>query len=302
MVSSPPMATATCRRIPWDEITDESGLSDIKLEMVDPGWKAEGYTIVNEMMDTEGKVPVHVIYPEGYDKNRAEKYPVIFYQAGGGVCYWELTDTSVDGVLAPANNPGCNYAFDNMLTGWAEAYPEAIVLSVDVHNTSEVVAAKEVAGVLDYFIANYNVDKDKIVGVGNSYGTFVVSDLIRQRPDLVSAFVENNGDLGNHANQAKIQQPWRVLIHTAGRCWTGGTNRTAFSGRGRSHIVQNISIDFDGKLLSCVQSLNHALVCRVTGRIDGSCNGYVVSGPQLLCHLFRQRCLYLTVHHRILLA
>ncbi|WP_349167940.1 DUF4214 domain-containing protein, partial [Hominifimenecus microfluidus] len=196
----------------WNKVVNE-GYDDIKTMMVDVGWKAEGYT----MMGDKGEVPVNVIWPEGYDAKRAEKYPVVVYQCGSGLCYWELTDTSVDGVLAPANNPGCNYSFDNMMTGWAEAYPEAIILSVDVHNTSEVVAAKEVAGVLDYFIANYNVDKDKIVGVGNSYGTFVVSDLIRQRPDLVSAFVENNGDLGNHANQAEVNG---TLKNSSLKKWT----------------------------------------------------------------------------------
>ena len=41
----------------WSEIKDESGLDEIELEMVDPGWKAEGYTIVNEAEKTEGKVP-----------------------------------------------------------------------------------------------------------------------------------------------------------------------------------------------------------------------------------------------------
>ena len=187
----------------WDEITDESGLSDIKLEMVDPGWKAEGYTIVNEMEKTEGKVPVHVIYPEGYDKNRAEKYPVIFYQAGGGVCYWELTDLNQAGVYAPATNLGDNTVYDVMMTKWHEAVPEAIIMSVNVHsNLTE--SPREIAGVLDYAVKNWNVDQDKIVGVGNSMGTLITSELIRIRPDLVTAFVECNGNLGGMASAVKL--------------------------------------------------------------------------------------------------
>ena len=92
----------------------------------------EGYTIVNELMGTEGKVPVQVIYPEGYDAKRAEKYPVIFYQCGGGVCYWELTDTTQAGVYAPATNLGDNTVYDVMMTKWHEAFPEAIIMSVNV--------------------------------------------------------------------------------------------------------------------------------------------------------------------------
>ena len=148
--------------------------------MVDPGWKAEGYTIVNEAEKTEGKVPVHVIYPDGYDKNRAEKYPVIFYQAGGGVCYWELTDLNQAGVYAPATNLGDNTVYDVMMTKWHEAVPEAIIMSVNVHsNLTE--SPREIAGVLDYAVKNWNVDQDKIVGVGNSMGTLITSELLRQR-------------------------------------------------------------------------------------------------------------------------
>ncbi len=187
----------------WSEIKDESGLDEIELEMVDPGWKAEGYTIVNEMMDTEGKVPVHVIYPEGYDVNRAEKYPVIFYQAGGGVCYWELTDMDQAGVYAPATNLGDNTVYDVMMTKWHEAVPEAIIMSVNVHsNLTE--SPKEIIGVLQYAIDNWNVDADKIVGVGNSMGTLITSEVLRLRSDLVAAFVECNGNLGGMASAAKL--------------------------------------------------------------------------------------------------
>ena len=200
------------RNTAWNTVVNE-GYDRIESMMIDVSWKAEGYT----MMSDEGYVPIQVIWPEGYDAKRAEKYPVVVYQAGAGLCYWELTDTSVDGVLAPANNPGGNVAFDNMMTGWAEAYPEAIIMSVDVHSADQVVSAKEITGVLDHFIKNYNVDKDRIVGVGNSFGTVILSDVIRQRPDLISAFVENNGRLGNPTDGSTVDG---TLEHSAIKHWT----------------------------------------------------------------------------------
>ena len=174
----------------WEEPILPDGLDEVVLEMVDVGWEAEGYTQVNEQEGTEGRVPVQVIYPEGYDANRAEPYPTIVYQCGGGVCYWE------DNGEYAANNLGCNVVYDVMMTEWHEQMPDAIVMSVNVHSTPIDNSATEIAGVLDYAIANWNVDKDRIIVVGNSQGTLISSDLIRQRPDLVAGFVECNGNLG----------------------------------------------------------------------------------------------------------
>ncbi|MEQ2756923.1 DUF4214 domain-containing protein, partial [Hominifimenecus microfluidus] len=125
------------------------------------------------------------------------------YQAGGGVCYWELTDLNQAGVYAPATNLGDNTVYDVMMTKWHEAVPEAIIMSVNVHsNLTE--SPREIAGVLDYAVKNWNVDQDKIVGVGNSMGTLITSELIRIRPDLVTAFVECNGNLGGMASAVKL--------------------------------------------------------------------------------------------------
>ena len=69
-------------------------------------------------------------------------------------------------------------------------------MSADVHSDPPATAATEIAAMLDYAIANWNVDQDRIITVGNSVGTLTCSELIRQRPDLVAAFVACNGRLG----------------------------------------------------------------------------------------------------------
>ena len=103
----------------WEEPILPDGLDEVVLEMVDVGWEAEGYTQVNEQEGTEGLVPVQVIYPEGYDANRAEPYPTIVYQCGGGVCYWE------DNGEYAANNLN---AFYSAYQGAAQHLPNGNVL------------------------------------------------------------------------------------------------------------------------------------------------------------------------------
>ncbi|MDO4493778.1 MAG: hypothetical protein Q4C53_07845 [Clostridia bacterium] len=180
----------------WKDANLTGDLDKVTLEMVDVGWEAANYTMLGE----EGKVPVQVIWPEGYDANRAEKYPVVVYQCGGGVCYWEVTD----GSTTNANNLGCNVVYDVMMTEWHRQFPGAIVMSVNVHSSDVVNSAKEIAGVLDYAAANWNIDKDKVIVTGNSQGTLIASDFIRQRPDLVAAFVECNGNFGAIAPAARV--------------------------------------------------------------------------------------------------
>ena len=175
----------------WEETILGGGLDQVVLEMVDVGEAAPGYT----MLSDEGLVPVHVIYPEGYDADRAEPYPTIVYQCGGGVCYWEVTD----GSTTAANNLGCNAVYDEMMTGWHAAMPDAIIMSINVHSSDNAVAAGEIAGALDYAIANWNVDPDGIIIVGNSAGTLISSEVIRIRPDLIAGYVECNGNLGTNA-------------------------------------------------------------------------------------------------------
>lgn len=193
----------------WKETVLGGGLDEVKLEMVSIGQAAPNYT----MLGSKGEVPVYVIYPEGYDASRAESYPAIVYQCGGGVCYWEVTD----GSATAANNLGCNVVYDEMMTKWHEEMPEAIIMSVNVHSNPIDVSAAEIAGVLDYSIENWNVDKDGIIIVGNSQGTLISSDVIRQRPDLIAGFVECNGNLGSMTAAAQVDG---TLANSSLGTWT----------------------------------------------------------------------------------
>ncbi len=172
----------------WEAPVLADDLDKIQLEMVNVGHEAPDYTLLSD----EGLVPVHVIFPEGYDANREEPYPIVDYQCGGGVCYWEVTDEE----NTPANNLGCNTVYDVMMTEWHRQRPDAIIMSVNVHSYETENAAGEICSVLDYAIENWNADKEDIVLVGNSQGTIISSDVVRQRPDLVNGYVVCNGDFG----------------------------------------------------------------------------------------------------------
>ena len=82
----------------WKPTVLEGDLDKVQLHMVDIGREASGYTLLGG----DGDVPVYVIFPDDYDADRAEPYPAVIYQCGGGVCYWEFnTDELKDRVAPP---------------------------------------------------------------------------------------------------------------------------------------------------------------------------------------------------------
>lgn len=186
---------------PWRATILADNLDEVGLQMVKLDHDAEGYELINNAQGTEKSVPVYVIWPNNYNPNRAEPYPVVDYQTGGGVCYWEIVngegsdERTYEGEI-DAYNPGCNTVYDVMMTEWHRQFPEAIIMSVNVHSNNTENAAAEIAGVLDYAVANWNANVDDITIVGNSQGTIITSDVVRQRPDLIKAYVECNGNFG----------------------------------------------------------------------------------------------------------
>lgn len=144
----------------------------------------------------DGKIPVMVSIPKTYADE--EKWPLVCYITGSGTSYWELYNE--DGTVK-ANNPGTNLTFDNAATGWIE---DAVVISPDVYSDDNVNAAKDVATAISYMIDNYNIDTDHIIIEGNSNGTVICSEVLRQYPGLVDVFICNNGRVGNRVNASDV--------------------------------------------------------------------------------------------------
>lgn len=150
---------------------------------------APGYTAY------EGKVPVSVSLPQGYDAKQS--YPLVVYVCGGGTSYWELYDAA--GNLT-AHNPGTNLAFDNAPLVWTQQ--DAIVITPHVHSNANTDAAHEVAAVIQQISAKYAANQDAIILVGNSNGTLILSETVRMYPGLGDVFFVVNGDLGGGAHDA----------------------------------------------------------------------------------------------------
>ena len=148
----------------------------------------------------QGKVPVHYQVPDSYDED--EGMPLVLYVTGNGTSYWEGFD---DQGNLQANNLGTNVTYDNATEAWLEL-DSAIVGSPDVHSQNNKAAGEEVAHAIGWFQENYNITK--VILIGNSNGTGICSQTMRDFPELVDVFICKNGWIGDGPNRTIFTETW----------------------------------------------------------------------------------------------
>ncbi len=129
-------------------------------------------------------------FPENFDSNRAEKYPLIISIQGYGISYWKLEDGT--------NNFGTAVSFDGSAFRWMGN--DAIVLNIHDRSHTGGVEYKfyeDDYNVIQHFITQYNADPEKITLSGNSRGTVAVNTIASSYPGLINTLILNNGALGS---------------------------------------------------------------------------------------------------------
>ncbi len=129
-------------------------------------------------------------FPENYDVNRTEKYPMIITIQGYGISYWKLEDGT--------NNFGTGLSFDG--SGFRWMGNDVIVLNIHDRSHTGGEAYKfwvDDYHMIQYFIANYNADEHDITLTGNSRGTMAVNTIASTYPGLINTLIINNGSMGN---------------------------------------------------------------------------------------------------------
>lgn len=135
--------------------------------------------------------------PNGLDKNRPEKYPMIITITGYGTSYWKHEDGT--------NNFGTGLNFDGSAFRWMDN--GAIVLNI--HDRSHTGGDdykfyEDDYHVIQHFIQNYNADPESITLTGNSRGTFACNTIAATYPGLINTLILNNGSMGNGIAGARM--------------------------------------------------------------------------------------------------
>lgn len=167
------------------------------LPTIDANYGEEGFRTFEELdievpttaTDGDKFVKGWAYFPADYNKDRADKYPLIITITGFGTSYWKHEDGT--------NNFGTGLNFDGSGFRWMDC--GAVVLNI--HDRSHTGGEDykfyvDDYNVIQYFIENYNADPEDITLTGNSRGTMACNTIASTYPELINTLILNNGSMG----------------------------------------------------------------------------------------------------------
>lgn len=133
-----------------------------------------GFTLDNVLhSESEGEIHFNMYIPESYDGSRP--YAVFFTLPGYEGLYFQ-------GV-------GENLYSENFGFTAQEYNPDMIIVAPQLSDWHETSANQTIA-LVEYILANYNIDRDKVYGEGFSGGGETMSQVMGKRPDLFTAYLQ----------------------------------------------------------------------------------------------------------------
>lgn len=133
-----------------------------------------GFTLDNVLhSESEGEIHFNMYIPESYDGSRP--YAVFFTLPGYEGLYFQ-------GV-------GENLYSENFGFTAQQYNPDMIIVAPQLSDWHEMSANQTIA-LVEYILANYNIDRDKVYGEGFSGGGETMSQVMGKRPDLFTAYLQ----------------------------------------------------------------------------------------------------------------
>lgn len=159
-------------------VTDANGLTaidTISVTIIQPAqmFSSGGYN--NNVYDTSTGRKTWIYLPDGYDPQRAEKYPLIIYLVGSGHVGSDIN------ILVNVEAGLSKLLYDR-------AFPmESVVIVPQL--TSGWWSAVEVKKAYDWAVPHYNIDTDRVYLTGFSSGGSGSCEAIRAFPDLFAGYM-----------------------------------------------------------------------------------------------------------------
>jgi predicted peptidase len=138
-------------------------------------------------------IDVHysIYLPRTYNEGR--KFPLFYYITGNGGRLNHLQRDD-DGNLVNLGGP---LTRDRLALTATELSENAIVVVPQLWRNApaewENDTTQDAIDLLENVLDQYSVDRDRVYAAGSSFGTFALSDVLAQRADLISAYVQFNG-------------------------------------------------------------------------------------------------------------
>jgi predicted peptidase len=143
-------------------------------------------------MNSQGQGIHYSLYlPPNYDS--AKSYPMFYYITGNGgrLNYLQV---DADGNFISLGGPLTRDRFGIAATQLSE---EAIVVLPQLWRNTPASwnnnTTNDAIALLEYLLGKYSINPKRVYAAGSSFGTMCLSQVLAQRPDLISAYMEFNG-------------------------------------------------------------------------------------------------------------
>lgn len=150
-----------------------------------------------DMKNSDGNPIYGKLYvPEDYDADKS--YPLVVDASGG----------SQRLIFDDDGNPinyGANLTRDTGAVGWLSVTDDVIIVTPQLQKEPpyEYDEYQDTYELIQNLMDTYNIDDERIYGIGSSYGTLHLSTVISQHPDLFTAYVQCNGNFVGATNMYK---------------------------------------------------------------------------------------------------
>lgn len=129
--------------------------------------------------------------PKNYDP--AKKYPMVVSVSGnGGRISYKQQDAEGNFLCV-----GGNLGRDSAAAAWLECEEDVIILTPqpwrDQPDEWGIDIVADTIQLIDSVMAEYSVDPERVYGIGSSFGTMHLCEVIMRRPDIFAAYAQCNG-------------------------------------------------------------------------------------------------------------
>jgi len=132
--------------------------------------------------------------PKGYNpNNKNKKYPVVVFVTGNSGRL-EFSNGAVMG--DEPENIGGQLGRDRMSVRWLTENEDVIVVAPQTSRVNvpyKYDAVDEISSIIDYFLAEYNVNPDRVYAIGSSAGTSQLNSYLKTNASKIAGFISCNG-------------------------------------------------------------------------------------------------------------
>lgn len=202
-----------------------------------------GFTLDNILhSESEGDIHYNLYVPDSYDGS--EPYALFFTLPGYEGLYFQGVGENLYSE---------DFGFE------AQKYIEDMIIVAPQLSDWGETSADQTIALVEYFLANYNIDESRVFGEGYSGGGETMSQVLGKRPDLFTAYLQCSSQWdGEYGPVVENRTPVYFVIGESDEYYGSGPSREAYETLREMYRDEGLSEEeIDGILVLDIKDADH---------------------------------------------